>query len=94
MRRERRRDEGLELLSKGTRFLAAGAFVAVGVFSAAVAKGLPGHSAAPARTVTPATTAPTTVAPSDYGASSQTVAPPTTPPQTTYQPPVVSSGGS
>ena len=122
MRKELQRDEGLARLSRGTRWLTAGAVLSAGCLSAAVAETLPGRSSAaiPApggpsthadtpATVAPAGTAPpTTAAPASDGdtdtddggsaapaaAVPQTLAPPTTPPTTSYNPPVVSSGGS
>ena len=109
MRKELERDQGLARLSRGTRWLTAGAFLSAGCLSVAVAETLPGRSSAATPKAPP--TVPTTTGPSDDApsqspqtespqtatpqtAAPQTLAPPTTPPTTAYNPPVVVSGGS
>lgn len=49
MRKEFQRDEGLARLSRGTRWLTAGALVSAGCLSVAVAETLPGRTSAIAR---------------------------------------------
>lgn len=46
MRKELQRDDGLARLSRGTRWLTAGAFLSAGFLSVAVAETLPGRSSA------------------------------------------------
>lgn len=110
MRKELQRDDGLARLSRGTRWLTAGAFLSAGFLSVAVAETLPGRSSA-ALPTQPAQPSPLPSSSSSTGAedpvvitppttaaqvpaSPQTLSPPTTPPQTVYNPPVASSGGS
>lgn len=69
MRKELQRDEGLLRLSRGTRWLAAGAVAGAGLMSIAVAESLPGRSSA---ATTPRTTpAPSTSASTASGASEE-----------------------
>ena len=89
MRKELQRDEGLDRLSRGTRWLAAGALVSAGCLSVAVAETLPGRSSAAtprtARSTTPSTAGPATAPPqtlSPATAPPQTLSPATAPPQT------------
>jgi hypothetical protein len=97
VRKELERDEGLARLSRGTRWLTAGAFLSAGCLSVAVAETLPGRSSAathqpppttPATTTPPATTPitgppPSTTAPGD---DAQTPSPQTQAPQTLAPP--------
>lgn len=92
-----RRDAAIERLRRSTTWVSAAAIALIGVFSAAVATALPGHSRsspAPAnvQSQSGASPATATIPPSSSGAASQLqppTAPPTTAPPVTA-PPVVS----
>ena len=90
-----RRDAGLEVLGRATRWVAVGSIAAVGMFSVLAAKGLPGHGTATTSSTTPAAGSGTASVPSgaqtSQGSSIQT---PTQAPTVTQAPPAVSSGGS
>ncbi len=81
------RDRGLAQLSRGTRYLAAGAVVAGGILSAAVAWAHPGKAATPSP-VNSSNAAPTNPE------TSPTLGQPAQAPQRSFSPPVASSGGS
>jgi hypothetical protein len=81
------RDRGLTQLSRGTRYLAAGAVVVGGILSAAVAWAHPGKAA----TLTP-TNSPT--AGQSNPDNSSNLGQPAQLPQQSFSPPVASSGGS
>ncbi len=71
MRKELQRDEGLLRLSRGTRWLAAGAVAGAGLMSIAVAESLPGRSSAATTPRTTPTTTPPTSASTASGASEE-----------------------
>ncbi len=100
------RDQGLDRISHVTRLVVAGALVVAGLFTALVAKAVPGR----ATTATPATSNPSTTTvgnsnPSSGGTGAEnsgsatanqstTLAPPVEAPAPTPAPAAVSSGGS
>lgn len=87
------RDHGLDRIARATRWMTASAFAFAGIFTVALAKTIPGKSAAPsAGSTTTPTPAATDGSSSDDQASN--LAPPVQAPVRTRAPAAVSSGGS
>ena len=89
----RQREIGFENLSIATRWVVAGALGLAGLFTAAAAHALPGHTTAVPAGGTVSTPHGTSAGPGSP-AGSNTLQPPTQPPAVSGSPPQVVSGGS